>query len=315
MVEEALARFAQYLRSSNFSDLTFKAYMTDLDKFFSFACAETGKDCASLALEDVDALLIRSYIQRLMARKMSKKSVARKLSSIRSFFRFAARENLVASSPAHTVKAPKQSRRLPRFLYYEHIDKLLRGTGPKRGSAPSAAELRERVIIEMLYGSGLRVSELVDLNVDCLDLENKLVRVFGKGRKERIVPITDFAVQAVQAYLAGRPAPNPKGSAGRDDKDALLLNVRGGRLSPQSVRRILNASEQKAHLNQNIYPHMLRHTFATHLLDGGADLRSVQELLGHKNLSSTQIYTHLTKDRLRQVYMNTHPRAKISPDP
>ncbi|MCL1790716.1 MAG: tyrosine-type recombinase/integrase [Peptococcaceae bacterium] len=298
---------------SNFSEMTRVAYLGDLEQFFTFAASRRGLKMGDLELSQIDPVAVRAFVHDLMVGGIGKRSVARKLSSIRSFFKYAIHENLVTDSPVQLIKAPKNTPTLPRFLFREHVDKLMEsGTshGHEGETSPKNEFVlwREQVILELLYGSGLRVSELVSLNFGHIDLTNKLLRIFGKGRKERIIPLTDFAARAIRIYLEKRELmkmPHAEPTA------ALLLSLRGRRLTTQSVRRILNNCEQKAQLNQHIYPHMLRHTYATHLLDGGADLRCVQELLGHKNLSSTQIYTHLTKERLRQTYMNAHPRAKL----
>jgi integrase/recombinase XerC len=239
---------------------------------------------------------VRFYVRSLTSQGLAKKSVARKLAAVRSFCKFLCREGLLDKNPAQRLLTPKQDKNLPRFLYREHTDKLLRAP-----DLTKAQGWRDQAIIEVLYGSGLRVSELVSLNLKDMDLESKLLRVTGKGRKQRIVPLTGPAVRALKTWLDTRP----------HSSEALFLNQRGGRLTDRSVRRILDRLEISAALHQHIHPHMLRHTFATHLLDGGADLRSVQELLGHKKLSSTQIYTHLTRERLRAAYMDAHPRAKL----
>lgn len=295
LADKALELFAAYQKTRNFSDLTVSAYQTDLLQFLEYAGHELGLEFEKLEVTNVDKSVVRSYIVFLGGKGLSRKSIARKLAAIRSFFKYLCREGILAQSPVQKVSTPKLGKSLPRFLYEEHMEKLL--------NAPDSSTemgVRDQVILELLYGSGLRVSELVALNKKDVDLGNGYVRVFGKGKRERIVPLTDSARTAVQRYLELR----------RDANEALLLNYKGMRLTSRSVRRILDKLEKKANLNQHIYPHMLRHTFATHLLDGGADLRSVQELLGHKKLSSTQIYTHITREKLKKVYMNSHPRAK-----
>jgi len=293
--DRALDDFRAYLLSKNSSELTIAAYQTDLLQFMEFASHELGLEAQDLEVEMIDKYIVRSYLSWMTERSLSKKSIARKLAAMRSFFRFLCKEGILKQSPVSKVVTPKIGRNLPRFLFQEHMQKLLQAAdlNTKNG-------LRDQVIIEILYGSGLRVSELVNIDIHDIDLAGRLIRVKGKGRKERIVPLTDLAAQAIQAYLARRS----------DSEPALLLNYQDTRLTARSVRRILDKLEKKANLNQHIHPHMLRHSFATHLLDGGADLRSVQELLGHKKLSSTQIYTHLTREKLRDVYLTSHPRAK-----
>lgn len=294
-VDKALDSFSAYLRTRNCSDLTIAAYQTDLIQFLEFASHELGVESQNLQIQTIDKYIVRSYIGLMAERNLSRKSIARKVAAMRSFFRFLCREGILIHSPVQKITTPKISRNLPRFLFHEHMHKLLGASDPN-----TKMGIRDQVIVELLYGSGLRVSELVGLDITDVDDYSSLIRVRGKGRKERIVPLTDPAKEAIKAYLNKR----------HDQEKALLLNYKDTRLTSRSVRRILEKLEKKANLNQHVHPHMLRHTFATHLLDGGADLRSVQELLGHKKLSSTQIYTHLTREKLRDVYMNTHPRAK-----
>jgi len=296
LIDKGLDAFSKHLQNKNASELTIAAYQTDLIQFFEFAAHELGVEPQSVEVENIDKYIIRSYMGRMSQKSLNRKSIARKVAAMRSFFKFLCREGVVTQSPVLKITTPKIPKNLPRFLFQEHMDKLLTAA-----DLISQNGIRDQVIIELLYGSGLRVSELVGLNISDVDLESSLIRVTGKGRKERIVPLTDPAKETIAAYLERR----------KDQQEALILNYQDTRLTSRSVRRILDKLERKANLNQHIHPHMLRHTFATHLLDGGADLRSVQELLGHKKLSSTQIYTHLTKEKLRNVYMHSHPRAKI----
>ena len=299
LADRALEEFRIYLNSKNASDLTINAYQTDLIQFFEYAAAEIGKDFAQVDAQEIDKYIVRSYLGHLTKKNLSRKSIARKLAAIRSFFKFLCREGIITKSPIQQITTPKIGRSLPAYLFKEHIEKLLEAP-----DLNSKNGLRDQVILELLYGSGLRVSELVGLNRSDVDLYSGLIRVRGKGKKERIVPLTTMAQNVLSLYLAKRD----------DNEEALILNYKNTRLTTRSVRRILNKLEKKAKLDLHIYPHMLRHTFATHLLDGGADLRSVQELLGHKKLSSTQIYTHLTREKLRNVYLVAHPRAKIEKD-
>lgn len=295
LADQALDSFSAYLKTKNSSELTVSAYQSDLLQFLEFSANELGTDIGNLDMNDIDKYIVRSFIGRMSEKKLKRKSIARKLAAMRSLFRYLSREGIVIENPVQTVITPKIGKNLPRFLFEEHMEKLLDVSqqDPRFG-------YRDQVIVELLYGSGLRVSELVGLNKADVALDDCLIRVRGKGKKERIVPLTDPAVTAIKYYLSQR----------RDQEEALILNYQDTRLSARSVRRILDKLEKEAKLNQHIHPHMLRHTFATHLLEGGADLRSVQELLGHKKLSSTQIYTHLTREKLRSVYLNAHPRAK-----
>jgi len=291
----ALSLFDGYLKAQNRSEHTLIAYHNDLVQFFSFAAGELGIEPESLTVDQVDIYIVRSFLGQLTDRGMERKSMARKLSALRAFFKFLCREGILEKNPVQRIATPKLGRKLPRFLSLDELERLF-----KTPDVTTLLGARDRVILELLYGSGLRVSELAGLNRQDIDASSLLVRVQGKGSKERIVPITRYALEGIQNYLQMR----------EDDQEALLLNYQGSRLSVRSIRRILEKLALEAGIPKHLHPHMLRHSFATHLLDGGADLRSVQELLGHAKLSSTQIYTHLTKERLREVYDVSHPRAK-----
>ncbi|HRZ67399.1 MAG TPA: tyrosine recombinase XerC, partial [Candidatus Omnitrophota bacterium] len=231
----------------------------------------------------------------------SKVSIARKIASIRSFFKFLFREGIIKNNPASSLSTPKRDKHLPKFLDEKEIVLLLESPGKE-----DEAGLRDGAILETLYSTGIRVSELVGLNIDTVDQIGGVIKVYGKGKKERIVPIGDRALQAIRDYLKKRRASNTKDThAGK----ALFFNKNGGRLTDRSIRRIINKYITKTSIQQKISPHTLRHSFATHMLDHGADLRSVQELLGHANLSTTQIYTHITTERLKSAYTKAHPRA------
>jgi len=299
-IDEALSLFAGHQYSQNRSELTVAAYQTDLGQFFRFAALEQGVEVETLNVELIDVYIVRGFLGILAEHGLTRKSMARKLAALRSFFKFLCRKKILQINPVQRVASPKLGRKLPNFLYLDQIEGLLH--------APDCTNLlgsRDQVIIELLYGSGLRVSELVGLDLENLDLETGLIRVLGKGSKERVVPVTNYAIQAIEGYLGMR----------KDHNEILLLNYQGTRLSARSVRRILDKLVAKISLEQHVNPHMLRHSFATHMLDGGADLRSVQELLGHLKLSSTQIYTHLTRERLKKVYDQAHPRAKAAHRP
>lgn len=296
LVDEALSLFVGNQYSQNRSEHTVIAYQTDLNQFFRFAAFELDQEPETLVVDLVDIYIVRSFLGTLSEHGLARKSMARKLAALRSFFKFLCRKEILQNNPVQRVASPKLGRKLPHFLYLDQIEGLL--------GAPDETDLlgcRDKVILELLYGSGLRVSELISLKRESLDLDSGLIRVLGKGSKERVVPVTNYAIQAIRTYLRMR----------EDQNQALLLNYQGTRLSERSVRRILDKLVSKISLEQHVNPHMLRHSFATHLLDGGADLRSVQELLGHKKLSSTQIYTHLTRERLKEVFTQAHPRAKV----
>lgn len=271
---------------------TIKNYGIDLREFMKFV---EGKD-----LKEVTYLDIRSFLAFLKAREYSKSSISRKLACLRSFFKFLTRENILTQNPAAGIATPKKEKRLPFFLNPDEITKLLEAP-----SKNSWEEKRDKAILEMLYSSGLRVSELVGLNYDDLDFFGGLVRVRGKGKKERIVPVGQVALKGLRTYLDEKP---PKEGA-HGIKRPLFISRLGGRLTDRSVRRMILKYVKRTGLGKEVSPHTLRHSFATHMLDRGADLRSVQELLGHANLSTTQIYTHVTTQRLKEAYEAAHPRA------
>lgn len=282
-----IEKFLKYLEvEKNYSEHTLSNYGHDLAEFFEFL----GND----NIAAVEYTTLRRFLAELKARQLKARSVARKLSSLRSFFRFLQREGLVQKNPAALVLTPKLDKGLPHFLTEADAVRLVEA--PEDNTVES---LRDRAIFETLYSTGIRVSELVGMSVGDADLIGNIVKVYGKGKKERIVPIGDKACEALGAYLDAR----------RGRAEALFLNRTGGRLTDRSVRNIINKHIKRVALEQKVSPHMFRHSFATHLLDHGADLRSVQELLGHVNLSTTQIYTHLTMDKLKSVYDKAHPRA------
>ncbi len=295
IIDEALSLFSGHQYSQNRSELTVAAYQTDLVQFISFAARELGLESEKLTVELIDVYIVRSFLGVLAEHGLARKSMARKLAALRSFFKFLCRKEILQINPVQRVASPKLGRKLPNFLYLDQMDGLLHAS-----DCTNLLGSRDQVIMELLYGSGLRVSELVGLDRENLDLEIGLIRVLGKGSKERVVPVTNHAILAIEKYLKMR----------QDHSKILLLNYQGTRLSARSVRRVLDKMVAKISMEQHVNPHMLRHSYATHMLDGGADLRSVQELLGHIKLSSTQIYTHLTRERLKKVYDQAHPRAK-----
>ena len=280
-------KFLTYLEiEKNYSPHTLLNYKIDLEEFFNIVkVADIAK---------INYLDLRKYLAQLRTRQHKPRTMARKLSSLRSLFKFLNREGYIKNNPAVLLVTPKLDKTLPKFLSEKETVQLLESP-PKKG----ILGLRDRAMLETLYSSGLRVSELVGLNVDSVDTISNIVRVMGKGKKERLVPIGDKAVDAIHEYLKVR-----KGSS-----QAMFLNKNSKRLSDRSVRKIINKHILKTSMRMNVSPHVLRHSFATHLLNRGADLRSVQELLGHVNLSTTQIYTHVSTERLQNVYAKSHPRA------
>lgn len=301
-MDRVIDRFLRFLRvEKNASDLTIKSYREDLWLLRDYLHETVGSD---IQLDRIQPTDLREYVSVLHEAGYAKSSVSRRLASLRSFFRFAQREGYCDSNPAKPLRNPRRERKLPHFLTGDEIGKLL--------LAPSKSDpqgLRDRAILETLYSAGLRVSELVGINLDDLDLEDGLVRVRGKGKKERLAPLGRYAVEAIELWLKHRqPAqglPTTKGSP-------VFLNRFGKRLTTRSVGRMLEKYLQLTGLDQRTSPHTLRHSFATHLLDRGADIRSVQELLGHKSLVTTQIYTHVSTASLRQAYEAAHPRARAS---
>lgn len=270
----------------NFSPYTLVNYRLDLEQLIKFL-AERKK-----LLSRVDRAVAREFLYHLEGDKYSRRSLARKISAVRSFFRWLVREKKASANPFELISTPKIEKRLPNFLYEEEMIKMLKAPAPGG---------RDAALLELLYGAGLRVSEATKLNTSDLDLSEGEVRIMGKGSKERIGLIGSYAVAALRQYLSSR---------GRTDSRAVFQNKRGGRLTGRSVERLIKSYAQKAGLDKTVTPHTLRHTFATHLLSAGADLRTVQELLGHSSLSTTQVYTHITKERLKSVYDLAHPRAK-----
>jgi len=304
---EAVARrYLEHLTvERGLADNTLAAYRRDLERYVGFLGARRIEDLA-----DVDAKTIRAFIASLSAsthgpdgEPYRATTVSRMLSTVRTFHRFAVREGLVTDDPTAGVVRPRLPRALPHPLTVEEVTAIVEAPGD---ATPVAT--RDRAILELLYGAGLRISELVGLDVDDLDLDDAAVRVFGKGSKERLVPIGRMARDAVAAYLTrGRPAL----ATGRS-RAALFLNTRGGRLTRQSCSRLLDAHRTRAGITRVVTPHDLRHSFATHLLEGGADVRVVQELLGHASVATTQVYTLVTTEHLRAAYYTAHPRARRS---
>jgi integrase/recombinase XerC len=295
----AIASFLQYLRiERNCSGLTIKSYQEDLDSLLEYF-RDFGGGIPDVAAVTVTTL--RAYVAYLHKCNYARTTMARRLACLRSFFRFCCREGLAATNPAKALRTPRAGRRLPHFLSAEQVARLL--------EAPQANQplgLRDRAILETLYSAGLRVAELASLNVESWDNDAGVLRVTGKGRKERFAPIGRHAAVALARWLEVRE-PDPHAPAAQ--QAAMFLNKRGRRLTTRSVGRLLEKYIRETGLDKLTTPHTLRHSFATHLLDGGADLRSVQELLGHKSLTTTQIYTHVSTKRLRETYEKAHPHA------
>ena len=293
-MQEYAERFLRHLdRERNASPHTLRAYGQDLAQFLAHSREELGREPRA---GDLDHLLVRSFLARLHRLGLAKPSAARKLSSLRTFFRFLCREGVLRRNPARALLSPKAPRRIPPHLAEADVA-LIVDVQPSNDR-----EWRARAVFELLYATGLRCGELVGLDLADLDLQGRLVRARGKGDKERIVPFGSRAADALRDYLARRAESNPR-------CEALFVNARGGRLSDRSVRSELRERVRQLALVARVTPHTLRHSFATHLLERGADLRAIQELLGHSSLSTTQRYTHVNARHLLAVYGKAHPRA------
>lgn len=299
----AIGRFLQYLRAErNASDLTIKSYREDLQALETHLTQAHGQCPAADAITTLD---LRGYISSLHTVGYAKTTVARRLASLRSFFRFGAREGWAKANPAKPLRNPRKERSLPHFLTAEDIDKLLRAPGQQ-----DAFALRDRAMLETLYSAGLRVSELAGMNQGDIDFDAGVVTIRGKGRKERLALIGSHASKALERWLAKRRVSDkePKGPL-----SPVFVNKFGRRLTTRSIARMLEKYLKLTGLDERTTPHTLRHSFATHLLDHGADVRSVQELLGHKSLATTQIYTHVSTAKMKAVYDKAHPRAQRPP--
>lgn len=301
-MDEKISIFINYLLNErHYSDLTIKAYQRDLNEFEDFLISSGGTTFYDIAYQDV-----RLYLAFLTERQLSRTTIARKLSTLRSFFKYAIHQKWTDTNPLELIQYSSKKQRLPDFFYESEINSIIEAA--KQDEHPSA--LRNVAVLELLYATGMRVSECCQLKTSQIDYDIQMIRVIGKGNKERIVPVGDQAIAAVkdyQNYLRGQLVANIPNSP---YSDFLFLSDKGKPLTAAQVRSILNRIVKQQGSNLKINPHKLRHTFATHLLNNGADMRSVQELLGHADLSSTQIYTHVTKDKLRQTYLQVHPRAK-----
>lgn len=292
-------QYIEYLQiEKNASLYTIKYYSNDLEEFFDFLKRENIS-----GLKNVDYRVVRVYLTELFNKRLNRNSVARKISSLRSFYKFLEREDSNFTNPFIQITLPKRNKPIPNFFYEEELEKLFSicDTTDPLGQ-------RDQAILETLYATGIRVSECQNLKLEDIDFSVGSILVRGKGRKERYVLFGQFAEVALSNYInEGRKELLEKTNGTSEN---VFLNARGGALTVRGIRHILNKIVEKAALTVHIHPHKLRHSFATHMLNEGADLRTVQELLGHENLSSTQIYTHVTKDRLRSVYMKSHPRAR-----
>lgn len=298
-MQSAIEAFQRYLRiERNSSELTLKSYSEDLASLMDFFQDRVGRIPEP---DQVTVATLREYLAYLHECQYSRRTIARRLACLRSFYRFCCREGLAATNPAKALRTPRVGRHLPHFLSTDQLGKLLEAP-----PANTPAGLRDRAMLETMYSAGLRVAELVSLNVEHWDRDSGVLRVIGKGRKERVAPVGSYATKALSRWVEVR---TPDESARAAQKSAMFLNRFGRRMTTRSVGRILEKYLKLTGLDTKATPHTLRHSFATHLLDGGADLRSVQELLGHRSLTTTQIYTHVSTKRLRDTYEKAHPHA------
>jgi integrase/recombinase XerC len=293
--EKAIANFLRSLRERNASAHTIKAYSGDLENFSAYIGSRDWKI--------IDHVTIRGFLSHLYEKGLGKTSVARSLAAVRSLYRWLAQEGVVQQNPAALVATPKLPKKLPRVPTIEEMNSVLDGQMPEIASFPE----RDRLMLELLYGCGIRNSELIGINLDDIRLSSEAILIRGKGKKERYVPFGDSARAALAAYL---PARRQLLSATKKSTPALLINQRGGRLTTRSVGRIIKKIAVAKGLSPDVHPHTLRHAFGTHMLEEGADLRAIQEMLGHERLSTTQRYTQLSMKHVLQVYDQTHPRAK-----
>ncbi len=294
-VDKAIAQFLQSLRQRNASIHTIKAYSGDLNEFAAYVGSRTWKQ--------IDHLAIRGFLSRLYEKGLSKTSVARALAAVRSLYRWLAQEGVVEQNPAALVSTPKLPKKLPRVPTIEEMNGVLDGKMPEVAAFPE----RERLMLELLYGCGIRNSELIGINLDDVRISSEAILIRGKGKKERYVPFGSSVTSALSAYL---PARSQMLRESKQSSPALLVNWRGGRLTTRSVGRIIKKIAVAKGLSPDVHPHTLRHAFGTHMLEEGADLRAIQEMLGHERLSTTQRYTQLSVKHVLQVYDQTHPRAK-----
>ncbi len=295
-MKDVLNKFVIYLKDEkNYSDYTITNYSIDIEEFYVFLKKEN-----ITRLQDVDYKVLRKYLNYMTENKYSNKTISRKLSSLRTFFKYLVKKEIINDNPMILISNPKEEKKLPKYLNYGEIEKIL-----EIPNKETTLGLRNACILEILYSTGIRVSELVNLKIRDIDFYNKKIRVLGKGNKERIVLFGNRCENLLERYIKeSRAVLNKK------KVEYLFLNNLGQNISVRSIENIIDKIEKEACLKFSISPHVFRHTFATHLLDNGADLNSVKELLGHENLNTTAIYTHVSNERLRKVYLECHPRAR-----
>jgi integrase/recombinase XerC len=305
-MQEYMSRFGDHLKyERNVSAHTLRNYMSDLEQFYDYLCpVDSNGNRRSVEVRQIDHITIREYLAMLYREKKKKTSIARKLATLRTFFKFLCREQVLEMNPARLVSSPRLEKKLPKVLSVDDVIRFI-----ETPDTETVLGKRDRAILELLYGTGIRVAELAGINLDDLDFKHESIRVRGKRRKERIVPFGSKAKEALQAYLGVRGELLVEAPEDQRDPMALFMNYQGTRITTRSVGRMIDKYVTECAMAHDISPHSLRHSFATHLLSAGADLRAIQELLGHARLSTTQIYTQVSMEKLMEVYDKAHPKA------
>ncbi|MDP3980335.1 MAG: tyrosine recombinase XerC [Chlamydiota bacterium] len=292
--DSLIDNYCRYMEGQrNFSQHTISNYTRDIRQFFSYVKTH---EPGSMDITKIDLYVLRRYLGLMQRKLLNRASVLRKMASLRSFFKYLVQNGEMPANPMMAISSPRGTRRLPKFLTIDEVNRLLDSVPIGRKET-----LRDRAVLELLYSTGIRVSELAGLNVDAIDFSAEMIRVMGKGRKERIVPMGSYAAKALQEYLKQRTA--------SESRKAVFVNKFGNRMTVRGVQRVIEKYAIVSGLKGRLTPHTLRHSCATHMLDQGADLRLIQEMLGHVNLSTTQIYTHVTAEKLKRIYDHAHPRA------
>lgn len=304
-MKESIEKYLSYLRiERNYSRHTIASYRNDLFQLLNFVAEEEESDPGDAEIQSVDRLMIRLWMGKLSEDGISRNSIARKVAAVRSFFKYCFKRGYVQKNPAHLLIVPKKEKRLPVTVAQSDIERMM-----ELADENTPAVQQERAILELFYSTGIRLSELVNLDVNDVDVRKSQVTVFGKGNKQRVIPIGKKALEAYRRHVKTRPDLLTDNSE-NDDKKALFIAARGGRIYPRKVQRIIEEYLTKTSEVTQKSPHTLRHSFATHMLDAGADIRMIKEFLGHTDLNSTQVYTHTSMERLQKVYNKAHPRAE-----
>lgn len=304
-MKELIRKYLKYLKiERNSSDHTITSYQNDLNQLLNFASRHLEQDVDSLDISELDRLIIRLWLGELTEKGMARNTIARKVAAVRSFFKYCYKRSYISKNPAHLLIIPKKEQRLPKTIQASEINEMM-----DLADENDSATIQERAILELFYSTGIRLSELTNLNVKDIQMHQKQLTVFGKGSKQRIVPLGEKALSAIKNHLEHRGELFTSDTTD-NDKNALFLSVGGKRIYPRMVQRIIKKYLLKVSEVTQKSPHTLRHSFATHMLDAGADIRLIKEFLGHANLASTQIYTHTSVERLKKIYSQAHPRAE-----